>query len=724
MNTVWFLVLMTAGLASCHATQGFATMTPPKVNLTSLWNNHSIWVNETVQLRIKDGHLSKLASSLGLLVIEQKSSKASTSMKAAFSRSKRFFDVAGGSITVNVVGSTTSEQLTTALESVNGVDVISCWNHVCSIDCPISQLQEVSSLNETKFVQPVKMYTKVGAVTSEGDKAMFADNARAQFGVDGTGVKVCVISDSYNCLGGASANIASGDLPGNVQVIEEGDCPVFGSDEGRAMLQIIHDVAPGSTLAFRAPKSQIDMANGILDLAQNYECSIIVDDIGYITEPCFQDGFIAQAADQAAAQYGVAYFTSAGNDQFLVADFPSGFVDSGFTDPITGGTFHQFGVDADGDPILFMGALVSSGIALIDIQWDQPFFSVTGTVGSTSDLDLVFVYDDTILDYAAANNIGGDPIDGLFFDRDIFFDSSLPPIVIGIGIELYTGPPPSHMIVQGYHNQALIQIEFAGSTTASICGHANAGNVAGVGAANYVNTPAFGVSPPQVEYFSSAGGTPILFDNHGNRYSAPVYRQQPLFTGPDGVATTFFGGQDGSGIHRFFGTSASAPHAAAVGALLLQAKSLTPSEVYSSIAATAVDMGSQGYDYVTGYGFIDALAAVRSVEPVSPTPPQPAPVPAPPPRNCVRNKRKCPSSSSICCSSNFKCRGKQNKALKCLACAKNHMSCTQTSDCCHGGKTFKCVQNKCVKCSSNGKKCTSDSMCCSNKCKKHRCRFF
>jgi len=130
MKTVWFLVLMTDELASSQTTQLFATMTPPNVNLTNLWNNQSFWINETAQLRIKDGKLSKLASSLGLLVVEQESSQMSHSMKATFSRSRIFFDAAGGSITVNVVGSTTSEQLTRVLESVDGVNVISCWNHV------------------------------------------------------------------------------------------------------------------------------------------------------------------------------------------------------------------------------------------------------------------------------------------------------------------------------------------------------------------------------------------------------------------------------------------------------------------------------------------------------------------------------------------------------------------------------------------------------------------
>jgi len=221
------------------------------------------------------------------------------------------------------------------------------------------------------------------------------------------------------------------------------------------MLQVIHDVAPGPTLAFRAPKSDIDMANGITDLAQNYGCSVIVDDVAYNHEHCFQDGFIALAAENAATQNGVAYFTAAGNNQLLVVDIPKGFVNSGKTDSRTGGTYHQFGVDANGNPIVLMGAVVSSGIAAIDIQWDRPYFSVTGTIGSASDLDLIFIYGDLGLTYATTNNLGRDPIDGMNFDRDNFFDPSLPPLVVSIDIELYTGPPPTYMIIQGYHNQTV-----------------------------------------------------------------------------------------------------------------------------------------------------------------------------------------------------------------------------------------------------------------------------
>ena len=52
-------------------------------------------------------------------------------------------------------------------------------------------------------------------------------------------------------------DMASGDLPSSVNVLEDADCTDYDttaelpfSDEGRAMLQIVHDVAPGASLAF------------------------------------------------------------------------------------------------------------------------------------------------------------------------------------------------------------------------------------------------------------------------------------------------------------------------------------------------------------------------------------------------------------------------------------------------------------------------------------------
>jgi hypothetical protein len=146
-----------------------------------------------------------------------------------------------------------------------------------------------------------------------------------------------------------------------------------------------------------------------------------------------------------------------------------------------------------------------------------------------------------------------------------------------------------------------------------------------VGAASYNSTPAYGVSPPLIESFSSAGGTPILFTKAGTRLSKPVIRNQPLFTGPDGGVTSFFGRLI-SGANRFYGTSA--PHVAAVAALMLQYKggrrSLNASAIYSTLATTAIDMNDPlttafdvGFDCATGTGLVNVSAALTALAPKS-----------------------------------------------------------------------------------------------------------
>ncbi len=113
---------------------------------------------------------------------------------------------------------------------------------------------------------------------SKTEAESVTDLVREHFGLDGTGVTVGILSDSYDCLGGAAADIASGDLPApaNFFVLDDSFCP--GTDEARAIGQIIHDIAPGAVLGFHtAGGGQANFATGITELAAA-GADVIVDD--------------------------------------------------------------------------------------------------------------------------------------------------------------------------------------------------------------------------------------------------------------------------------------------------------------------------------------------------------------------------------------------------------------------------------------------------------------
>lgn len=235
-------------------------------------------------------------------------------------------------------------------------------------------------------------------------------------------------------------------------------------------------------------------------------------------EPFFQDGVIAQAANE-VAQQGVAYFSSAGNRGSDSWEGP--FVGSGQMDA-KGCEYHDFGNGEISQSL----TVAPGGRFSVTLQWDEPYESVSGSPGSRSDLDirLLTAGTDFVRGEGTSMNVGGDPVEFVASGTSTTRPTSLDLRISYCGGERV----PSFMKWVTMQGTLLQSNPLADAPT--LYGHPNMPFTAGVGAAFELQT--FGRASPEVESFSSRGGIPILFDAAGN--SILEERQQPLFSGTDG----------------------------------------------------------------------------------------------------------------------------------------------------------------------------------------------
>jgi hypothetical protein len=424
--------------------------------------------------------------------------------------------------------------------------------------------------------------------------------------INGSGVKVGVLSDSAAVLGSVPALMTSGELGPNTTILS--DSPDGGSDEGAAMMEVIQDLAPKAQLFFATVNSGEQAFGTNITALANAGCSIIVDDTAYFDEPVFQDGVVAQAINAFVANGGL-YITAAGNngdlDSGTSGTWEGDFLDGGPVGPPLSGTvgisktnsvLHNFGTAQN--PKLF--DTVTAVGADLTLQWAEP------QGGATSDYDLF------ILDSTGSKVVGS--------SSNVQPTASNPFEEISAVLFAVSNRV---VITRASGSTCALHLTFFGgqlatATAGGITGHPGNGNAISV-AATHWNSARTGVHPfngvsNHVETFSSDGPRRIFFHPDGSPItpgnllfstSGGTSIQKPDVTAADGVVT--------HELAPYLGTSASAAHVAGIAALIKSANpSLTAAQIRQILTATALDSMAPGFDRDTGYGIVNAQAAVQA----------------------------------------------------------------------------------------------------------------
>jgi hypothetical protein len=564
-------------------------------------------LNSAQVAAIKSGSLATTNQALYELAQEYQAYAATPGNVEFRSSWSRTYSVHGTSVDVYVQTSADATQLSQTLASRGwSVGPIDSTKGILVVTTPIARLDELASLSQVRSIQPIDraISRTQGVADNQGFQTMRADVLQQQTGFRGTGQTIGVISDSVSRVaGGLIDSIRTGDLPSNVRVLQEG--PSGSKDEGRAMLELIHDIAPSANLAFSSALvgGQVGFAQAIDALRTVAGATVLVDDISYFLEPQFQPGVIDQAIDR-AAKANVPYFSAVGNTFANGYEAPLRFVPSG---PF---------VDQDWDPGSGVDTKLSitvSGGDDLYFQWDNPYDGVNAQV--TADVDIeVRTPSGLLVDQGVTNNraVGGIPVEVVTIPSAGTYD---------ITVRYSSGSVmPTRIKFYSFFSLGLSSVEYvaADQYQTGSTGHPSGPSSIAVGAVPFFNAPPFSsVTPILSQPYSSLGLHTYLFDSSGNRLLEPLVMQKPDISAIDGVNTSFFGNdtvRDADTLPNFFGTSAAAPNAAAVAALMKQSlPTATVAQIKAALIASARPLNgavSGQWDPVGGYGLIDAVVAM------------------------------------------------------------------------------------------------------------------
>lgn len=428
------------------------------------------------------------------------------------------------------------------------------------------KLESISNLEEVISIQPViPPVTYMGKYTTEGDKILLADQIRSKYGINGEGITIGIISDGVDSL---KSSQKTGDLPKTVTVLSN----TIGGDEGTAMLEIVYDIAPGADLYFHDyGKNKIAFNNAVTALA-NAGCDIICDDVGWLTEPYFEDGIVASHVNNVISSYNIIYVTSAGNSatrhfQGLYYSNGNDYMDFSY------GT-------SSSTPNLY--AQITKGSSFVAVlQWNDKFGE------SINDYNMYIYNIKTGSVIASSENIQNgysDPVEAIsLYNNGATVD-------VGIAVKRKSGEAKT-LEFYGYNSPMYTNNRVASD---SIFGQAAVNEVISVGAI-YAKDDGYN----DIESYSSQGPVTMTYPQET--------RYKPDVCGIDGVSVS------GVGFTKpFYGTSAAAPHIAALLGLVWSATpSTSPSTLKNSLYVSSIDLGSSGKDSIFGWGRADGIKLVQ-----------------------------------------------------------------------------------------------------------------
>jgi Subtilase family len=494
---------------------------------------------------------------------------------------------------------------------------------------PADRIDAVAALPWVAALRPaIRPATDAGPVTSDGVPLHRADVAAAR-GLTGRGQKIGAMSDGVTSL---AASVAAGELPADVQVLDPGD-----GDEGTGMLEELHDMAPGAKLAFAGTGETLEShVAGLRSLAAA-GAGLITEDLAFDDEPAFQQGLAATTAEKLAV-HGVFVSSSAGNlggrhAPRVVATgtgaTPDGVPAAGNFASCPNVPDNLVDITGTGDNTFDL-RLAGNGAILATLQWSEPraIFPTPGQGGFT-DLNLYVLNaagTDCLASSASVQANGvGDTLEQLEFDNP-----SAAPVNLKLAVDVQgtsTAVRPPLLDLRWRNAGALAAVN-----TPARAGSMNPDSnylFAATSAAAVNSSVSTDPAATPIEAFSAGGPVQVGSTTvcpfgragpcRGVRGLGFATRTAPTWAAADGVSISGAGGfpnpavcpTEVQGQCRFFGTSAAAPSAAGVAAVVRQATGghLPAAALNLVLAGLAVDRGDPGRDNVFGAGVLQAVPA-------------------------------------------------------------------------------------------------------------------